>query len=70
MLINYYIILYYIIFLLINDFNLKISKMTFKKRQNPSFEDNSPSLTHTETKDVENEQSDNEINQIKLLFNK
>jgi len=44
--------------------------MTFKKRQNPSFEDNSPSLTHTETKDVENEQSDNEINQIKLLFNK
>jgi len=29
--------------------------MAFKKRQNPTFKDSSPSSTHTETKDVENE---------------
>jgi len=41
--------------------------MTFKKRQNPSFKNSSASSAHTETKDVENEQFDNEIKSDKII---
>jgi len=42
--------------------------MAFRKRQNPTFKDSSASSTHTEAKDVENEQSDNEINSDEIII--
>ena len=42
--------------------------MTLKKKQKPSLEDSSASSTHTETRDVEDEQSDNEIKSDKIII--
>jgi len=42
--------------------------MTLKKKQKPSLEDSSASSTHIETRDVEDEQSDNEIKSDKIII--
>jgi len=42
--------------------------MILKKKQKPSLEDSSASSTHTETRDVEDEQSDNEIKSDKIII--